>query len=92
MGSQKRAASRAIVVLPAPVAPDDRERLAGRDREVEVVQDGALAVAELHALEADLARGRGGAGVGSTGSGTLGSSASTPDSFSVAAAAAWNRL
>ena len=71
--------------------PDHRQGLAGGDREVEVVEHGALAVAELDPSEVDLPSGMR-RGVGSTGSGTLGASARTPDSFSVAAAAAWKRL
>ena len=70
---------------------DERDGLAGRDDEVEVVQHRALAVREPHAVEADLAV-RGGERSRDAGSGTLGASSSTPDSFSSAAAAAWNRL
>ena len=92
VGSQKRAASRATVVLPAPVAPTTASVWPAGISEVEVVQDGALPVAELHARRSGPRRAAAGSGVGSTGSGTLGGSASTPESFSVAAAAAWNRL
>src|SRR5690606_29322309 len=66
---------------------DHGQGLAGRDDEVERVEDRPRPVAELDRLEAELS-----GGVGQRGGGTLGGSASTPESFSVAAAAAWNRL
>ena len=81
-----------MVVLPAPVAPTTATVWPAGIAQVEVVQHGAVAVAELHALEADLAVRRGRAASGSIGLGHAGRLVEHAASFSSDAAAAWNRL
>ena len=52
--SYSRGISITSVVLPEPVGPDERDRAAGLDLEVDVAQDGlAVAVAEAHAAQLD---------------------------------------
>ena len=81
-----------MVDLPAPVWPDERDRRAGRDVEVEVVQDvRQVAVAEADVVEADVPANRGQlARVGA--STTSGSSSSTAMIRSSAAVAERNVL
>ena len=71
---------------------DERDGLAGRDVEVEMREDDALAVAELDAVEARPRRVRPAAARVTRARARSAASSSTPESFSRAAAAAWNRL
>ena len=81
------------MVLPAPVAPTSATVWPAGMSRLELVQHRPVGdVAELDAVERDPPRAGRGSGVGATGSGTLGGSASTAAIFSSAAVADCSEL